>query len=168
VLHRILGSLNLECGEVFVLFTKVCDNALLVVFRRCWPSIHAVVITGYYALTECSWHLQGRREPAHRFRTNFRVVCPWLCSVRIYRITAFYRPRIWLELLTVLWMMIQVYLWISTSKEHGSYLQRTQRVAHLLSWLRIGRYGSYSNNVRLWVHWNLGFINSWFLHHIST
>jgi len=38
-------------GEVFVLHTKVCDNVLLVVFRRCWPSIHAVVITEYYALT---------------------------------------------------------------------------------------------------------------------
>ena len=41
---------NLVTGEVFILYTKVHDNALMVIFRRCWPSFRAVVITDYYAL----------------------------------------------------------------------------------------------------------------------
>jgi len=77
-------------GEVFVLYAKVCDNALMVVFRRCWSSIHAVVITDYYALTN---GVDTYRATGNQ-RTGFRVVCPALYSVRIYRITAFYRPRI--------------------------------------------------------------------------
>jgi hypothetical protein len=51
-LHRIIESRNLVSGEVFVLYIKVCDNALLTVFRLYWPSIRAVVITDYYALIE--------------------------------------------------------------------------------------------------------------------
>jgi hypothetical protein len=136
-------------------------QCLLVVFRRCWPSILAFVITDNYALTEWSWHVHGRRESAHLMPVVVQCTdIPYYCILPT--------SNLWLELITVLLMKIQVYLWISTSKENGAYLQPT-RVAHLLPWLRRGLdHGSYSNNVRLWVHWNLGFTNSRFVPRIST